>query len=181
MKMTVFWDVAPCSLVQINQHFRGAYCLHHQGDKGRSISETLVNFYHTTRRNTSEDRHLQETHLHHVQTGSGACPTSRSIRMKRPEREADDWRFVSALPIYLHGLAGTGTASSFISKDRNGRIYPGIRLGKQKTTKHPRTVGIARDSNQMPPHYRLCHYWFSLPGLGERCGQWTLTRCWCKW
>jgi hypothetical protein len=25
MKMTVFWDVAPCSLVEINRRFRGAY------------------------------------------------------------------------------------------------------------------------------------------------------------
>jgi hypothetical protein len=32
MKMTVFWDVAPCSLVEIGLRFRGAYCLHHQGD-----------------------------------------------------------------------------------------------------------------------------------------------------
>jgi hypothetical protein len=27
----LFWDVAPCSLVQVYQRFRGAYCLHHQG------------------------------------------------------------------------------------------------------------------------------------------------------
>jgi hypothetical protein len=32
-KMTVFWDVAPCSLVEIDRRFTGAYCLHHQGDK----------------------------------------------------------------------------------------------------------------------------------------------------
>jgi hypothetical protein len=31
-KMTVFWDVAPCSLVEVYQRFRGAYCFHHQGD-----------------------------------------------------------------------------------------------------------------------------------------------------
>jgi hypothetical protein len=30
--MDVFWDVAPCSLVAIDLRFRGAYCLHHQGD-----------------------------------------------------------------------------------------------------------------------------------------------------
>jgi hypothetical protein len=28
MKMTVFWDVAPCSLVEIYRRFRGAYCLY---------------------------------------------------------------------------------------------------------------------------------------------------------
>jgi hypothetical protein len=30
--MAVFWDVAPCSLVEIYQRFRGACCLHHQDD-----------------------------------------------------------------------------------------------------------------------------------------------------
>jgi hypothetical protein len=29
MTITVFWDVAPCSLVESYQRFRGAYCLHH--------------------------------------------------------------------------------------------------------------------------------------------------------
>jgi hypothetical protein len=31
-KITVFWDVAPCSLVEVYRRFRGACCLHHQGD-----------------------------------------------------------------------------------------------------------------------------------------------------
>jgi hypothetical protein len=26
----VFWDVAPCSLVEVYRRFRGACCLHHQ-------------------------------------------------------------------------------------------------------------------------------------------------------
>jgi hypothetical protein len=26
--MAIFWDVAECSLVDIDQHFRDAYCLH---------------------------------------------------------------------------------------------------------------------------------------------------------
>jgi hypothetical protein len=30
IKMTVLWDVAPCSLVEFYQRFRGDYCLHHQ-------------------------------------------------------------------------------------------------------------------------------------------------------
>jgi hypothetical protein len=30
IKMTVFWDLAPCSLVETNRRFRDAYCLHHQ-------------------------------------------------------------------------------------------------------------------------------------------------------
>jgi hypothetical protein len=31
MSMTVFWDVAPCSLVYVYKRFGGAYCPHHQG------------------------------------------------------------------------------------------------------------------------------------------------------
>jgi hypothetical protein len=37
--MAVFWDVAPCSLVDIDWRFREASCLHHQckqGDNGGS-------------------------------------------------------------------------------------------------------------------------------------------------
>jgi hypothetical protein len=32
MKVTVFRDDAPCSLVEVYRSFRGVYCLHHQGD-----------------------------------------------------------------------------------------------------------------------------------------------------
>jgi hypothetical protein len=32
LKMTVFWAVTPCSLVEVNWRFRGAYCLHLHGD-----------------------------------------------------------------------------------------------------------------------------------------------------
>jgi hypothetical protein len=31
MKIGAFWDIALCSL-GVDQHFRGAYCLHHKGD-----------------------------------------------------------------------------------------------------------------------------------------------------
>jgi hypothetical protein len=41
ISVAVFWHVAPCSLVDINLCFRGAYCFHHQG-------------------NHPEDSHLQE-------------------------------------------------------------------------------------------------------------------------
>jgi hypothetical protein len=29
---SAFWDTAPCSLVEVDQRFRGAYCLYNQGD-----------------------------------------------------------------------------------------------------------------------------------------------------
>jgi hypothetical protein len=51
MKMTVFWDVAPCSPVEVYRRLGGACCLRHQGDDS-------VNFYQTTRRNILEDSHL---------------------------------------------------------------------------------------------------------------------------
>jgi hypothetical protein len=31
-KMAVFWVVAPCSLAEVYQRFRGPCCLHHQGE-----------------------------------------------------------------------------------------------------------------------------------------------------
>jgi hypothetical protein len=31
------WDMAQCSLVELDKRFRGAYCLHHQGDQSRSM------------------------------------------------------------------------------------------------------------------------------------------------
>jgi hypothetical protein len=33
MKMAVLWVVALCCLVDVNMHFRGICCLHHQGDE----------------------------------------------------------------------------------------------------------------------------------------------------
>jgi hypothetical protein len=32
-KMAVLWVVAPCSLVEVYQRFRGPCCLHQQGDE----------------------------------------------------------------------------------------------------------------------------------------------------
>jgi hypothetical protein len=61
MKMAVFWVVAPCSLVEVYQRFRVPCCLHHQGDNKEAArnSETLINFYQTTRsHNPEEDSHL---------------------------------------------------------------------------------------------------------------------------
>jgi hypothetical protein len=39
MKMIVFRDVAPCSLVDTDRRFRDAYCLHHQGDKSQNTPD----------------------------------------------------------------------------------------------------------------------------------------------
>jgi hypothetical protein len=32
MEMAAFWDIAPCSLVEVDRRFRSAYC-HHQSDE----------------------------------------------------------------------------------------------------------------------------------------------------
>jgi hypothetical protein len=37
MKIAVFWVVAPCSLVEVYQRFRGPCCLHHQDDDTKSV------------------------------------------------------------------------------------------------------------------------------------------------
>jgi hypothetical protein len=53
VKMAVFWVVAPYILVEVYQHHRGALKM-----EAARISETLVNFYQTTRRYNLEDSHL---------------------------------------------------------------------------------------------------------------------------
>jgi hypothetical protein len=61
MNMAVSWVVAPCSLVGVYQLFRGPCCLHHHIAlimEAARTSETLVNFYQTTRRYNPEDSHL---------------------------------------------------------------------------------------------------------------------------
>jgi hypothetical protein len=54
MKFRVFWDVAPCSHVEDDRGFRGAYCLRHEGIIALMVavrtSETSVCFKETTRR-----------------------------------------------------------------------------------------------------------------------------------
>jgi hypothetical protein len=62
MKMAVFWVIAPCSLVEVYERFRGPCCLQHQGAlkiEAARTSETLVNFYQTTRRYNPEDSRLR--------------------------------------------------------------------------------------------------------------------------
>jgi hypothetical protein len=71
--MKIFWDVAPCSLVETGRRFGGAYCLHHRGDEAVimgavSISGTSINLYQTARRNIPEDSHLHTRHLENMKS-----------------------------------------------------------------------------------------------------------------
>jgi hypothetical protein len=58
MKFRILWDVLPCSQVDVDRRFRGAYCLHHQRDAART-SETSVYIYLTTWQYIPEDSKLQ--------------------------------------------------------------------------------------------------------------------------
>jgi hypothetical protein len=33
MKIGAFWDIAPCSFIGVDWHFRGVYCLQSKGDE----------------------------------------------------------------------------------------------------------------------------------------------------
>jgi hypothetical protein len=37
LKMAVFWEVAPCSLLEVYQRVRGPCCFHHQGELGNFL------------------------------------------------------------------------------------------------------------------------------------------------
>jgi hypothetical protein len=61
LKMTVFWDVTPCSLAEIDHRgLLSEISVSHGGEwmEVVSTSETSVNLHETTLRNIPEDSHL---------------------------------------------------------------------------------------------------------------------------
>jgi hypothetical protein len=43
MKIIAFWDAAPCSLMEVNRHFIGAYCTyHHSPDDGAASQKAVI-------------------------------------------------------------------------------------------------------------------------------------------
>jgi hypothetical protein len=44
MKVAVFWYVGPRRLVEVFQCFRGAYCLHHQGESSIKLPIGTASF-----------------------------------------------------------------------------------------------------------------------------------------
>jgi threonine/homoserine efflux transporter RhtA len=53
MKIIVFWDVTPCSLLESDRRFRFALIMY-----GVNMSEMLMNFYETAERYIPEECHL---------------------------------------------------------------------------------------------------------------------------
>jgi hypothetical protein len=43
--MTPFWNIAPCSLVEVNGRYRDAYCLHRQGDESLKRLSTCTRLH----------------------------------------------------------------------------------------------------------------------------------------
>jgi hypothetical protein len=41
----LFWDVAPCSHVEVDRGFRGMYCLHHRGDRSKRHWAVITYFW----------------------------------------------------------------------------------------------------------------------------------------
>jgi hypothetical protein len=62
LKMTVFWDVESCKLIETDRRFRGVYCLISVTMEAINASEMSANFYKTIRRNISEDGHLENAY-----------------------------------------------------------------------------------------------------------------------
>jgi hypothetical protein len=76
-------------LVHTDRRFRGAHCIHHQGDEvlmmeAVSTCETSVNIYHTTRLSIPEDSHLYTRRREYLKSHLVACSKfhANSVLMK---------------------------------------------------------------------------------------------------
>jgi hypothetical protein len=69
MKMTAFWDITPCSLVEVDRRFRGVYCPVRVMMEAALTSETSVYFNKTARHHIPECCHLHTYSRHHYRTG----------------------------------------------------------------------------------------------------------------
>jgi hypothetical protein len=63
MKMTVFWGIGPCSVVEVGQHFRGTYWRFALMMEAVSTVEMSVSFYETTRRSIPGGCHLLDAFI----------------------------------------------------------------------------------------------------------------------
>jgi hypothetical protein len=56
LKFRVFWDVLPCSQIDVDRRFRGACCLHHQDDGGSNVPlkrRSTIILHGSTSKNTN--------------------------------------------------------------------------------------------------------------------------------
>jgi hypothetical protein len=94
IKMAVFWVVAPCSLVEVYQHFRGAYRLMMEA---ASASETSVNFYQT-RWATNQKTAIfilaavRTSNLTQNQSCRGTCSNNRGLQ-RRSASATSNYKF----------------------------------------------------------------------------------------
>jgi hypothetical protein len=66
LKMSVFWEVALCSLGDIDGHFRGAYCLCHQGDDTPLKCQSTTRLYGASSQKTAYTHHCENLKSHIV-------------------------------------------------------------------------------------------------------------------
>jgi hypothetical protein len=125
-----------CSLMKVYRRFRGSCCFYHYSIapmmEAADTSKTSVNFYQTTRRNISKDRHLLTLRRENLKSGSNyvwtcrrpsdwpqghpellRCTESRCLAIRLPELltspceihfiSADVFQWESGLT--LHGLS----------------------------------------------------------------------------
>jgi hypothetical protein len=70
LKMTTFWSIDPCGLVEVDRRFRGNYCLYHQGDY---TCKTSAHVNETTGRHVSQDRRLYTRCRENLRSHNSLC------------------------------------------------------------------------------------------------------------
>jgi hypothetical protein len=90
LKITVFRDMVPCRLVQVNQHFRRAYCLHHRSPDDGSIKlhsntdQLLCNYTAQYPRRLSSSYSLWEPEISTHALDSACCCS----HMRTPQNDS---------------------------------------------------------------------------------------------
>jgi hypothetical protein len=88
MKMTVFWDVTPCSLV-----WRWVFALMMEIV---STSETSLNFYQTTRRNIPKDGHLHTRRRENLKSHTvDRCVRTIAVSCDERKLHRVTWEFMA--------------------------------------------------------------------------------------
>jgi hypothetical protein len=111
MKMSDLWNVASCSLVEIDWRFRSAHCFQHQGDDSSSVSvSTTVHgatFQKTVIFILAAVRTWNLTKTDHVGRTPAAifCSEVWSALRARPQWEVPSWKRLRLSPCLLFLIA----------------------------------------------------------------------------